>query len=208
MTEVVSPRSGVPGREAARTARRESLAASDRMGWIGLYLAVAITAFAVRAYMLRFAQLTGEGTYDDALHFSGSLALVLGQLSYRDFLFPHPPMILISLSPFAALAQLTSDGFGLAVARVAWMLLGALNATAVARLLRPLGRLSAVVGGLAYALYFPAVYAESTTMLEGLANTFLLMALLLLSSGRKLSRLLWAGMFLGLVPKVKIWGSY
>jgi hypothetical protein len=186
--------------------RPEKMSVPVRAGWIGLYVAVAMTAFVARAYMLRFAQLTGEGTYDDAVHFSGSLALVLGELPYRDFLFLHPPMILISLSPFAALAQLTSDSFGFAVARVAWMLLGAFNATAVARLLRPLGRLSALVGGLAYALYFPAVYAESTTMLEGLANTFLLAALLFLASGRKPSRLVWAGVLLGLVPTVKIWG--
>jgi len=172
----------------------------------GLYLFVAAVAVGVRAYLLRFAQLTGEGNYDDSVHFSGSLALVLGELPYRDFLFLHPPTILLALTPFAELAQFTSDGFGFAVARVVWMLLGAFNAVAIARLLRPLGRLSSLVGGLAYALYFPAAYSESTTMLEGLANTFLVAALLLVSRGRKPSRLVWAGLFLGLVPTVKIWG--
>ncbi len=174
--------------------------------WTGLYLGVGLVALASRAYLLRFAQLNGEGTYDDGVHFAGALALVLGKLPYQDFLFLHPPMILLALSPFAGLAQVTSDGFGFAAARVAWMLLGAFNATAVARLLRPLGLLSALVGGLAYSLYFPAVYAESTTMLEGLANAFLLAALLLLASGQSRSRLVWAGILLGFVPAVKIWG--
>ncbi|MGV8909437.1 MAG: hypothetical protein ACOH1Y_10680 [Propionicimonas sp.] len=177
-----------------------------RWRWLGLYLAIGLVAVAARAYLLRFAGLTGEGTYDDAVHFSGALALVLGKLPYRDFLFLHPPMVLLALSPFAGWAQVTSEGFGFAAARVAWMLLGAFNATAVARLLRPLGTLSAVVGGLAYALYFPAAYAESTTMLEGLANTLLLASLLLLAGGRSRARLIWAGLLLGLVPTVKIWG--
>jgi alpha-1,2-mannosyltransferase len=175
-------------------------------GRVWVYVVVGLVAFAARAYLLRFAQLTGEGNYDDAVHFSGSLALVLGKLPFRDFLFLHPPAIMLALSPFAGLAQVTSDSFGFAVARIAWMLLGAFNAVAVARLLRPLGLLSALIGGLAYALYFPAVYAESTTMLEGLANTLLLAALLLLAKGRSPSRLVWAGILLGLVPAVKIWG--
>jgi hypothetical protein len=189
-------------RDAPRTAARPERSRAS----VWVYVVVGLVAFAARAYLLRFAQLTGEGDYDDAVHFSGSLALVLGKLPYRDFLFLHPPAILLALSPFAGLAQVTSDSFGFAVARVAWMLLGAFNATAVARLLRPLGLLSALIGGLAYALYFPAVYAESTTMLEGLANTFLLVALLLLARGRSTSRLVWAGILLGLVPAVKIWG--
>lgn len=167
---------------------------------------VGVVAFAARAYLLRYAELNGEGTYDDAVHFAGSLALVHGELPYRDFTFLHPPTVFLALAPFAALARLTSEPFGWAAARVAWMLIGAFNATAVARLLRPLGTLSAVVGGLAYALYFPAAYAESTTMLEGLANAFLLGALLLLTRGRSTGRLVAAGILLGLVPTVKIWG--
>ncbi|MFT4109867.1 MAG: hypothetical protein QM633_09670, partial [Propionicimonas sp.] len=171
-----------------------------------LAVLVGVVAFGARAYLLRYAQLTGEGTYDDAVHFSGSLALVHGRLPYRDFLFLHPPMVLLALTPFAGLAQVTSESFGFAAARVAWMLLGAFNAIAVTRLLRPLGLLSALVGGLAYALYFPAAYAESTTMLEGLANAFLLSSLLLLAGRRTRGRVLGAGILLGLVPAVKIWG--
>lgn len=206
VTSVNGPSDGAPTSSALDVRDSGRSSTLHRGSWIGLYLVVAAVAFGTRAYLLRYAQLTGEGNYDDAVHFSGSLALVLGRLPYRDFLFLHPPMILLALTPFAGLAQLTSDGVGFAVARVAWMLLGAFNATAITRILRPLGRLSAVVGGLAYALYFPAAYAESTTMLEGLANTFLVTALLLLSRGRSPSRLVWAGIFLGLVPAVKIWG--
>lgn len=177
-----------------------------RATWTAALSAIGIVAVAARAYLLRYAQLTGEGNYDDGVHYAGSLALVLGKLPYRDFLFLHPPLILVALTPFAALGEATNESLGFAAARVAWMLLGAFNAIAVARLLRPLGLLSAVVGGLAYALYFPAAYAESTTMLEGLANTFLLACLLLLTGGRSRSRLIWAGILLGLVPAVKIWG--
>ena len=174
--------------------------------WVALYLLLGLVALCTRAFLLRFSGLTGEGTYDDGVHFAGSLALVMGKLPYRDFLFLHPPMSLIALSPFAALARVASESLGFSVARVAWMLLGVFNATAVARLLRPLGMPSALVGGLAYALYFPAAYTESTTMLEALGNTFLLASLLLLVGRRSPARLAWAGLLLGLLPTVKIWG--
>ncbi|HEY3411395.1 MAG TPA: hypothetical protein VGK53_24790 [Propionicimonas sp.] len=112
---------------------------------------------AARACLLRFAQLNGEGDYDGGVHFTGSLALVLGKLPCRDFLFLHRPTVPARAQPVRGACTGDLRWFGFAVARVAWMLLGASNAIAVGRLLRPLGRLSALVGGLAYALYFPAV---------------------------------------------------
>lgn len=52
------------------------------------------------------------------------------------------------LLPFAALGQVRGDAEGLAVARVAFMLLGAVNAVLVSRILRPHGRSAAAASGL------------------------------------------------------------
>ena len=50
-----------------------------------------------------------------------------GLWPYRDFLFLHPPGIIVALLPFAGLGEFTSDPTGMLAARVAW-LLGGVNA--------------------------------------------------------------------------------
>ncbi len=51
------------------------------------------------------------------------------------------------------------------------MLLGTVNAVMVSRILRPIGVVGAALGGLGYAVRYPAVYVEWTTQLQGLAST-------------------------------------
>ena len=53
------------------------------------------------------------------------------------------------------------------------MLLGTVNAVMVSRILRPMGLVGAALGGLGYAVLYPAVYVEWTTQLQGLASTLL-----------------------------------
>ena len=86
----------------------------------------------------------------------------------------------VLLAPFALLAQVIGDSNGFAVARLAWMVLGAVNAVLVWKILRPVGMVAAVFGGLGYAVFYPAVYVEKTTLLESPATTALLLAMLLL----------------------------
>lgn len=66
--------------------------------------------------------------YDDGGHYGAADALLSGRLPYRDFLLRHPPGIALALSPFAAIGRLTSDPTGMALARLACMAVGALNA--------------------------------------------------------------------------------
>jgi alpha-1,2-mannosyltransferase len=170
---------------------------------------VAILAFAFRlSPVLRGGGLFGLGDYDDGVYFSAAVGLVHGRLPYRDFLLLHPPGIVLALAPFAALGRVVGDADAFAVARVGWMALGALNAVLVVLIARRLGLWAAAAGGVFYALYYPAVYGEHTTQLEGLGTTFILIALLLLSAPRPRSglRLAWAGAALGASAGVKIWG--
>ena len=60
------------------------------------------------------------------------------------------------------------------------MIVGALNAVLVMRLLRPVGLVVATAGGLFYALYYLAALVGRKTLLEGLANLCLLVSLLIL----------------------------
>lgn len=148
--------------------------------------------------------------YDDGVHFAAATGLVHGRLPYRDFLLLHPPGIVVLLAPFAEVGQWIGDGRGFALARLAFMVLGGVNAVLVSCYLREVGLFAAWFGGLFYAVFWPAVYSEHTVLLEGPANTCLLLALLLLTPKRpaapRTGRLVWAGALLGLAMTIKIWG--
>ncbi|MFL6047751.1 MAG: hypothetical protein ACJ72M_21905, partial [Propionibacteriaceae bacterium] len=177
-----------------------------------LAIAIAAIAFLFRLIpVLRGGGLFGLGNYDDAVYYAAGTGIAHGLLPYRDFLLLHPPGVPLLLTPFALVAQLTSDSYGFAAARIAWMLLGALNAVLIWKVLRPMGLISALLGALSYAVFYPAVYADHTTLLESPATTALLIAILLLeplSNAGNLSRPrgFAAGAVLGLTVAIKIWG--
>jgi alpha-1,2-mannosyltransferase len=193
---------------AVRAERGSWLRLSKDPIWLAALFAV---AFLMRLVpVLNGAGLLGIGQYDDGVHYGAALALVNGQFPYRDFLFLQPPGIVVALIPFAALGAATHDSLGFIVARLAWMLLGAVNAVLVARLLRRTGTLAAVAGGVFYAVYYPAIHVERSILLEGLTNACLIVALLLvLPSERRTDRpwrLAAAGALLGISTGIKIWG--
>lgn len=176
---------------------------------------VAVLAFAARLVpVLRGGGLDGIYGYDDGVYFTGAASLIAGRLPYADFTFLHPPGILLALAPFAELGRLTSDHVGLAVARLAFMALGALNAALLSLLGRRLlpGRAAlapAAAAGVFYALWFSSIYATRTTLLEGLGTTTLLVALVLVwrrDSAPSPAALLCAGAALGAGAGTKIWG--
>ncbi len=160
---------------------------------------------------IRGSGLFGINFYDDGVHYAAATGLVHGRVPYRDFLLLHPPGIVLALAPFAELARWIGDARGFALARVSFMALGAVNALLVSRYLRPVGSYAAWLGGLFYALFWPAIYSEHTVLLEGLANTCLLIALLFISPAVRAVKagtapLVVAGALLGFAATIKIWG--
>lgn len=149
------------------------------------------------------------GRYDDGVYYAAAASMTFGRLPYRDFVLLHPPGLMLALVPFAALGRLTTDPTGMAAGRIAFMVIGALNAVLVARLAKRWGWVAAITGGLLYACWMPAVYGEQSTLLEPLATTAILAALLLLcrpgqvAVGRRAELL--AGLVLGLSMTFKIW---
>jgi alpha-1,2-mannosyltransferase len=196
---------GIPGAQGVAPDRSPSRA------WLWA-IAVAVAAFLFRLVpVLRGGGLVGMGNYDDGVYYASATGLVHGLLPYRDFLLLHPPAMPLLLAPFALVAQLTSDSYGFAAARLGWMLLGAANAVLIWKILRPIGLVAAATGGFGYAVFQPAVYSDKSTLLEGPATTALLIAILLLqplarSDSLPHGRALVAGALLGLSMTIKIWG--
>lgn len=196
-----------------------------RRRWqVPAFLLVGTVAFALRLLpVLGGGGLHGRGNYDDGVYFAVAEGLVHGLLPYRDVLLLHPPGIVLALAPFAALAGWLGDPTAFAIARVAFMLLGALNAVLVGVALRRVGLVAALTGGLFYAVFFPVVYVEHTTLLEPLATTCLLGAIAVLGNAERASvvggtsvvggasvvgvlPVALAGCLLGFSAGVKIWG--
>ena len=153
-------------------------AARGRAGRRWILPAVGVVALATRLVpVLTAGTLRGVHGYDDGVHLAVAQRLIAGVMPYRDEVFLHPPGIAVALAPFAAVADPLGDSWALALARLAFIVLGAVNAMLVARILTPRGALAAAVGGGAYALWGAAVAAEHTVFLEAPIGFGLLIAL-------------------------------
>ncbi|HVD17693.1 MAG TPA: hypothetical protein VNC63_03325, partial [Propionibacteriaceae bacterium] len=200
---------GIP--QAQTDTSIDKTTATESRDWLWA-IALAAIAFAFRLVpVLRGGGLLGLGNYDDGVYYAAATGLVHGRLPYQDFLVLHPPGMPLLLAPFALGAQLTSDSYGFAAARLAWMLLGAVNALLIWRILRPIGLVAALFGGLGYAVFYRAVYADKSTLLECPATTALLLAIILLqplvhASSLPRGRAIGAGALLGFAVTIKVWG--
>ena len=199
-----SPRPKLESPSTRLGARQLALVVGDR-AWLR-------SPFAFRLVpVLRGGGLFGFGNYDDGVYYAAATGLVHGRLPYQDFLLLHPPACRCCWHRSPSGAQLISDSYGFAAARMAWMLLGALNAVLIWRILRPIGLVAALFGGLSYAVFYPAVYADKSTLLESPATTALLLAMILLeplvhASSLPRGRAFAAGALLGLAVTIKVWG--
>ena len=190
--------------------------------------ALVVLAFLLRlGPVLRGGGLRGLGNYDDGVYYGAAVAIVDGRVPYRDFVLLHPPGLPYLVLPFAALGRVVGEANGWVIARVCFMALAAAGAALSYAVARRFGCVSAILAGLTYACWEPALHAENTTSLEIPQNVLILMALLLIGRpdasptnreerhgggrlqqllGRGQARFVLAGAALGLSACVKIWG--
>src|SRR5262245_28586404 len=133
---------------------------TNRRGWSGVLnregdlLTIGLIALLVRVGPpVLYGGIRGGHLYDDGVYFSAAQHLIIGILPYRDFVFPHPPGVMLLLAPIAALAQLIGDNWAFVVARFLVALIGATSAVLVTILLRRYGRAAALAGGMLYAVW-------------------------------------------------------
>lgn len=177
--------------------------------------AVVATVMAV-ALFYRLAPLLWTGTlggfrgYDDSVHYSAAVHLLAGDLPYRDFVFVHPPGVILLMVPFAWLGSVASDHVGIAAGRLLFVLIGAANAAIISLLLRRFGLIAMVIGGGLYALWSAGTIAERSAMLSPLLNFLVLLSLLLLCHrGTRPSPAAAGGaaLLLGLALTFKLWAA-
>ena len=166
---------------------------------------IAALAFLLRFGIVLFSHGGPGGIYgyDAGVYYSAADALTFGRVPYHDFIFLHPPGLMLVLTPFAALGRLTTDHAGYITANVFFNLLAALSAVLVWRIASLWGftRRAALMGGLFYAGWWGAISAEVGLRLEPLGSVVFLIGLYQLTRRRPLL----AGLAFGAVCCVKIW---
>jgi Glycosyltransferase family 87 len=171
---------------------------------------VIVGAITLLALGLRLASLArlDTATFDDGVYFGDSVALVHGELPYRDFVAVHPPLIMLIMSPVAGLAGLVGTAAGFEIARVVSLLAGVAIVPLLARLVRGRGLACTLVTCAVAGLQPDAVRGSSTLFLEPWLVLFCVLGLLVALPGGRLAtgrRLVWGGVLFGLAAVVKIW---
>ena len=176
--------------------------------WALLAAGLFLVAFVVRLVpLLVGGGLRGLGDYDDGVYYAAAAGLLHGHLPYRDYLFLHPPGIVLAAVPVIGIGGLLGDPAAFAAGRVLWMAIGSVTCVLVARFVLPLGFAAAAIAGIAYATFPPAVIVDHIMLQEGLQNLLFaaaLVAIALAGDGRA-RWLLVAGALLGVAAMVKIW---
>lgn len=150
------------------------------------------------------AIILGNQSYDPAVMYVASASFLHGLMPYRDFVFLHPPGVLLGMAPSVLVGSIFGDAVGLASARVGVILLGVGNATLVATLLSRYGTPCMLLGGGLYAGWGALSYTEQEPLLEPFLITALLVSLHLFRSRSQWAPL-WMGMILGIATMVKVW---
>jgi MFS family permease len=145
---------------------------------------------------------------DDGVYFSAAVRLVHGVIPYRDYVLVHPPLIAVLLAPFAMFGELVGTADAFAVARLATVIVGAVDVVLIGLLLRRFGTRAVVVGCAVLALHGAAVNSAETIYLEPYLVLLVLAGLLVLFDETDLAspRRQFAGsVLLGLACATKIW---
>lgn len=177
---------------------------------------LALAAVVLGAFVLRVLPFLGpDGTwggrldYDEGVYFSAASYLLQGVLPWRDFVFVHPPGLLLFL---AATSAWTGKFLGVAgaftLARWLAALVGALNTLLVARLLSRWSGAAALLGALIYATYPELVTVERGPFLEPLLNgVCLAMTWALVRAEAQPRWMFVAGALGGLALSIKVWAA-
>ena len=160
-------------------------------------------------YLTRPGYLLGVTEYDDGSYFGSAVRLVHGMLPYRDFVFVQPPGITLLMTPIALLARVTGTDWGLALARIATMLVGAAGVALAGLLVRHRGVLAALLACGVVAIYPDSVASAHTLLVEPWLVLFCLAGAVAVFDGDRITgssrRLIWGGVAFGFAGVIEAW---
>lgn len=180
-----------------------------REGWMQrAMVGVVALGWLLRAYpLLAAAAQRIPVDYDDGVYFSSAALLWHGALPYRDFIFVHPPGILLFLAPSAALARALDPTLGFIASRWMTTVIGAVNIALVGRLaLRWQGPIAGLVAAVVYAIHPEISTYERGPYLEPALNMACLLAASFWLRGSNGGRWAAAGAACGFACAIKTWG--
>jgi hypothetical protein len=152
--------------------------------------------------------LNGYG-YDGGVYLGAATRLAHGTLPYKDFVFVHPPGILLLLSPLAGGSWIFGTGFEVVAGRVFDLALIGLACGLGAAILQRLGTAAALIGGSFLALVGAAASVATQLKLEPpLIAALFAMMLLSFRDATTIAgsrRLAIGGAFGGLALSIKLW---
>ena len=152
--------------------------------------------------------------YDEGVYFSAASKLLDGIFPYRDFVFVHPPGLLVFLSLTSWTRSVLGVDGAFALSRWIAAILGAVNVLLVARLVQPSPRPSpegrgglVLIAAALYATYPEIVQVERGPFLEPLLNFVCLSLVLVISiAAERRARWVWlAGALAGFAISIKLW---
>ncbi len=149
--------------------------------------------------------------FDDGVYFAASALFSDGLLPYRDFVFVHPPGIVLFLLPASALAGTIPASAAFSLARWLATAVGAANIALSARLgYRSAGAIGAIAAAMLYAAFPEIASYERNPYLEPVLNLACLATANLWLSSRVERQPRWAvaaGLCLAFAFSVKLWAA-
>lgn len=152
--------------------------------------------------------------YDSGVYYAATSEFVSGALPYRDFAFVQPPGILLLMSPVALFGRVFGAHDGFIMARIVSAIVTAANASLLAWLVRPRGRIAMLLSGAGLALVPVAVFFSSGLRLEPYCLLFVLLGSSVILSqehqtGRLSTRsLAIGGLLFGVAGLVEFWAIF
>jgi len=144
--------------------------------------------------------------YDDGVYYSAAAGLANGVMPYRDFLLVHPPGSTLAYAPFASLGHVIPDSTAFAIARCEVIAIGVFNTWLVWRVAARVGKVASVTAAGMYAVWFPVIFVERTTLLEPFVILGTLASLALMFATKPKKWHPWvAGIVVGFGVATKLW---
>ncbi len=149
-------------------------------------------------------------SYDDGVYMGAATLFDHGIVPYRDFVFLHPPGVVVLLTPFALIGRCVGTAVANEGARLFVVLVAMADVVLFARVVRMRPTLAMAAGLVVFTLHPDVLTANQAIYLEPLLIAACLVGTALLFDGEGFATQHWrwwvAGSAFGLACGIKLWG--